>query len=309
MYDARIGRRWNIDPLENSFASPYSVFNNNPIVFSDPDGLAPTLTGFVGAMRKIWSAICHPFNKGRRDFQFHFGSWKKGSTGGHWSVGEIFMSVVGALRKGSLYHLMLIPQGINTYSTTSVSGTVAPGGFKDEKFMAWINVGPFTPDIMSIFGSVWNDDANFNIDKEEWENDGKIDGYVSVEGAGADEGWHGMHMNTGLRGWMRPLMKPKEYGGIIVGSEYFPFLNIVDDILGGVFGWIRQFEFINKSVVAPKYRHVTALKVHNAKHTKHNIGYYFDIIFRGWKKVQNWDNLKTGTRSERSKLWRKLHRR
>ena len=39
-YDARIGRRWNVDPLtwEFPWISPYATFGGNPIVFIDPDG-------------------------------------------------------------------------------------------------------------------------------------------------------------------------------------------------------------------------------------------------------------------------------
>jgi hypothetical protein len=41
MYDARLGRRWEIDPLTSFYPSmsPYAAFNNNPIYFSDPLGL------------------------------------------------------------------------------------------------------------------------------------------------------------------------------------------------------------------------------------------------------------------------------
>jgi RHS repeat-associated protein len=39
MYDSRLGRRWEIDPLYYANQSPYVTFNNNPILFSDPLGL------------------------------------------------------------------------------------------------------------------------------------------------------------------------------------------------------------------------------------------------------------------------------
>ena len=38
-YDSRIGRRWNIDPINKGGTSPYSAFNNSPLMFSDPLGL------------------------------------------------------------------------------------------------------------------------------------------------------------------------------------------------------------------------------------------------------------------------------
>jgi hypothetical protein len=37
-YDARLGRRWNIDPVINPSESGYATFRNNPIVLTDPDG-------------------------------------------------------------------------------------------------------------------------------------------------------------------------------------------------------------------------------------------------------------------------------
>jgi hypothetical protein len=39
MYDSRILRRWEIDPITYPWQSPYAAFNNNPIYFSDPLGL------------------------------------------------------------------------------------------------------------------------------------------------------------------------------------------------------------------------------------------------------------------------------
>ncbi|MFN6943669.1 MAG: DNRLRE domain-containing protein [Cytophagaceae bacterium] len=38
MYDSRIGRRWNLDPIYKDWISNYSVFGNNPILYVDPNG-------------------------------------------------------------------------------------------------------------------------------------------------------------------------------------------------------------------------------------------------------------------------------
>jgi ParB-like nuclease domain len=38
-YDSRIGRRWNTDPIEYPWQSSYTCFNDNPIYYSDPNGL------------------------------------------------------------------------------------------------------------------------------------------------------------------------------------------------------------------------------------------------------------------------------
>ncbi|GAA3937217.1 hypothetical protein GO495_12085 [Chitinophaga oryziterrae] len=37
-YDSRIGRRWNVDPVQQIDKSDYSVFYNNPILNTDPNG-------------------------------------------------------------------------------------------------------------------------------------------------------------------------------------------------------------------------------------------------------------------------------
>ena len=37
-YDARLGRRWNIDPIEKAFESSYTTFSCNPILFIDLEG-------------------------------------------------------------------------------------------------------------------------------------------------------------------------------------------------------------------------------------------------------------------------------
>ncbi len=37
-YDARLGRRWNVDPVLKHYESPFATFGNNPISFIDPNG-------------------------------------------------------------------------------------------------------------------------------------------------------------------------------------------------------------------------------------------------------------------------------
>ena len=43
-YDSRLGRRWNIDPMSDKYPwqSPYSAFNNSPIIYTDRIGLYGT---------------------------------------------------------------------------------------------------------------------------------------------------------------------------------------------------------------------------------------------------------------------------
>ncbi len=41
MYDARVGRRWELDPIAQIFTSDYAVMNNNPVFNCDPQGDKP----------------------------------------------------------------------------------------------------------------------------------------------------------------------------------------------------------------------------------------------------------------------------
>lgn len=52
-YDARLGRRWNTDPVVKVHESPYAAFANNPILFIDPSG-ADTLK-INGANNSQWT--------------------------------------------------------------------------------------------------------------------------------------------------------------------------------------------------------------------------------------------------------------
>ena len=51
MYESRLGRRWNREPLieKYPFLSSYACFQNNPILFSDPDGRDISLFGKNGS--------------------------------------------------------------------------------------------------------------------------------------------------------------------------------------------------------------------------------------------------------------------
>lgn len=42
-YDARLGRRWNVDPVVKPWESSYASFSNNPLMYVDPSGLDPSL--------------------------------------------------------------------------------------------------------------------------------------------------------------------------------------------------------------------------------------------------------------------------
>ena len=60
-YDARLGRRWNRDPVVKPWESPYAAFGNNPIVFNDPNGADKD--GLKRAWHKVKEFVKHPFQK------------------------------------------------------------------------------------------------------------------------------------------------------------------------------------------------------------------------------------------------------
>jgi len=41
MYDSRLMRRWNVDPVDKPWESSYATFSNNPVYFVDPSGANP----------------------------------------------------------------------------------------------------------------------------------------------------------------------------------------------------------------------------------------------------------------------------
>ncbi len=54
-YDTRLGRRWNLDPVDREYESTYSCFYNNPMSFSDIDGDEPEKR--FGFLKRAWNSI------------------------------------------------------------------------------------------------------------------------------------------------------------------------------------------------------------------------------------------------------------
>ena len=62
-YDARLGRRWNVDPVVKPWESSYATFSNNPVWFRDIAGLDTSFTDnqarqdFMTAYNKVNNTI------------------------------------------------------------------------------------------------------------------------------------------------------------------------------------------------------------------------------------------------------------
>ena len=55
-YDTRLGRRWQLDPEPIIGVSGYSAFNDNPILYADPDGKFPIIPIIAAAVAYYSSA-------------------------------------------------------------------------------------------------------------------------------------------------------------------------------------------------------------------------------------------------------------
>ena len=79
-YDSRLVKRWNVDPIDYPWQSPYACFNNNPILYSDPEGLEgqdyvkDKKTGAVWYDDKIkdQGGVDSEYNKGSPAGQFEY---------------------------------------------------------------------------------------------------------------------------------------------------------------------------------------------------------------------------------------------
>jgi RHS repeat-associated protein len=58
-YDPRLGRWKSLDPLMAEFpdVSPYMAFNDNPVLFTDPEGLAPGTGGPIQSEYMSWAGV------------------------------------------------------------------------------------------------------------------------------------------------------------------------------------------------------------------------------------------------------------
>lgn len=95
MYDSRIGRRWNIDPVVKPWESPYACFANNPIWFSDVKGDDATQTGDKGKGKAPKVDNTPPKMEGTVLPEIEVTASK---TGGFWnkvgnSIGNVFRNI------------------------------------------------------------------------------------------------------------------------------------------------------------------------------------------------------------------------
>ena len=79
MYDSRILRRWELDPLVDDDQSPYACFYGNPIYFADPLGLKGD--DVIAKDTKTGEMSYHKDANGKDLIQYAEGTWNEDHTG------------------------------------------------------------------------------------------------------------------------------------------------------------------------------------------------------------------------------------
>jgi RHS repeat-associated protein len=301
-YDSRIGRRWNIDPIVDESISPYACFANNPILMNDPDGLeAKPQTG----MSRFWAKVRHPFNKRKQHEHLADNNHgrHKGETGKHWSVGEVFMKIVGALRGGSHYHLPLIPQGQwgNTNLQFAGSGILGSGQ----------SSGPIS--ITTPPGQYKRKVSQIGLLIDNPFDDGPPGGYLRVTGIyrhGKDRAkYRTMFTNTGGTGFgigdggdeSTGWMGGGHSGFLTSIPQWFKEIAMQTGGFGkdngnAIIAGALAVDALNNRVFSP-FRNASALRVENTFSLK-PVGYQLYLMYRQW----NW--IAPGSRKG---LWKRLH--
>jgi hypothetical protein len=75
-YDGRLGRRWNVDPINKHWESSYSCFSNNPMFLIDPNG-ADTIYASKNTETGKWNITKTQLAKGNDVFRITLGNYSK----------------------------------------------------------------------------------------------------------------------------------------------------------------------------------------------------------------------------------------
>ena len=107
MYDARLGRRWELDPVVNHEESGYATMRNSPIVLNDPSGDCPTCPQGDNA-------------KDTKVGDVHYSSESYGHTGADGSIIDH--------KEGSVYAYVNTGKDKNGFQQWVLGGIIEQGG-------------------------------------------------------------------------------------------------------------------------------------------------------------------------------------
>lgn len=115
-YDARLGRRWNLDPKPNVGISSYSVFANNPIFYSDP--LGDTIVTGAGGTHSI------DIDEKQNSLEYYNSNTTYSISGTKTQV---------PVQAGQLRSFSNVLGKFSARWTTGANGTTAFAGYKNDK--------------------------------------------------------------------------------------------------------------------------------------------------------------------------------
>ncbi|MBE7442568.1 MAG: hypothetical protein HS119_08965 [Flavobacteriales bacterium] len=293
MYDARLGRRWNTDPVPAEWESPYAVNRNNPILYSDPNGDIP-----IGAWLKTAGQNIKNFVRtkilgktatvGKRSVPKPKpgpGPQKTGYNGpkGDWrGLANLFRSGIGnTAPTGRMVN-------IGFDDTESVSGTLSSQG------------NPIDRTQRFNFGNVISDHPKNKITGVQFSADASGDGsiawlgFFNVKGlTGNGRGWS--IANSGLQNiiptWSDPMSVDYMEGrsGIIPGLNLLPtaLVNYAGDkqgVLGGLLGGTMAWTGNVFNRINPALGRITSLEVQYRSLTNTQAAFTLQYKARVWQK-------------------------
>ena len=130
-YDARIVRRWNVDPKPKAYESPYAAFGNNPIWLSDVNGADTTLPAADGKNITLPTGAT-------------FETFQTSSKYTLPSNGKEVNTTAGSLKSFTI-------DG-NTYKAVYNTETLAFAGYQDANGKSIVQENTFTPNFYDQWG-------------------------------------------------------------------------------------------------------------------------------------------------------------
>ena len=127
-YDARTGRRWNVDPILKTWESPYATFGGNPVLNTDPDGA----DWYKDTKGKNKGDVVFMEGSGKHNgYKNITGSWTKRNSGGFSYLyghgkGDVLQSGANDLLQGvtvtsTVKHSLADKSGLSIFNNTGPS--------------------------------------------------------------------------------------------------------------------------------------------------------------------------------------------
>ncbi len=136
--DARVGRRWNRDPVVKSWQSPYAVFDNNPIYYNDPSGAESTPCDDCAEHVLLDEVVVtgEASNKVGKVFK---------------EIGSFFDKIGESLKEAGTQVAIFTAGVVNAWGTNQVMGVGRRNPQEFGPYSSTAQAGQTTGDVISIF--------------------------------------------------------------------------------------------------------------------------------------------------------------